>query len=164
MGLVLLGLGLWIGHAWRRRDIRAGLARIGVGHLALYVVLLAWLLPAFNPSKTYKPQGEWIRAQIGNARHFGLVYPEFGYRKMGGFGYYSGALVERMETAEQVRHFFEQYPTSVVLVHEDSVDRIFAEDETEWRRRVLRELRTGKHLYVVVGAPVAVSPNGSLAD
>jgi len=45
---------------------------------------------------------------------------------------------------------FEEHPGSVVLIIDRSVEDIFALDETAWRARVLREIRVGSHLYVVV--------------
>ena len=162
LGVVLLAVGLWVLHAWRRGDAHTILTRLGAGHVALYVVLLAWILPAFNPSKSYKPQSEWIREQIGSETHIGLVYPEFAFRKMGAWGYYTGALVERMESTAEVERFFERYPGSLVLVHEGSVDEIFRADRAAWRARVLRELRTGQHLYVVVGPPRPAPSGGAV--
>jgi hypothetical protein len=152
-GLVLLGAALWIGQAWRGKDARAILGRLGAAQIPLYIVLLALLLPPMNPTKSYRPQGAWIREQIGEETHIGLVYPMFARRKMGAFGYYSGALVDRMNTAQEVEEFFRRHPSSLVLVHEGSVKEIFAGDEAAWNDRVLRELRTGSHLYVVVRGP-----------
>jgi hypothetical protein len=150
-GVVVLGVGLWIGQAWWRRDVRAALARIGASWLLIYVVLQALVLPAFNPSKTYKPQAEWLRERIGRETHFGMYYPGMAYRKMGGWGYYSGKLVVLMGSPEELGYFFERYPGSVVLVHEGSAESAFADDLEGWRARVERKLRTGSHLYLVVG-------------
>jgi 4-amino-4-deoxy-L-arabinose transferase-like glycosyltransferase len=152
-GGALLLAACWIGTAWRRKDVRGILSRVGASHVVLYVILLAGVLPAAHAFKSYRPQGAWIRQQIGGETHIGLVYPGMSYRKMGAFGYYSGALVDRLETTEEVERFFDEHPTSLVLIHEDSVGRIFAADETAWRARILRELRTGSHLYVVVRGP-----------
>jgi hypothetical protein len=140
------------------------LIRVGAGHVALYLVLLGLILPAFNPSKSYKAQGQWVRGQIGDETHIGMVYPELAYRKMGGWGYESGALVERMKSAHEVEQFFRRHPGSLVLVHEGSVDRIFGDDAAAWRQRILRELRTGSHLYVVVGPPRMAPPGEESAD
>jgi hypothetical protein len=164
LGVVLLAVGTWIGQAWRRGDARAILIRVGIGHVALYLVLLGSILPAFNPTKSYKPQGQWIREQIGGETHIGMVYPELAYRKMGGWAYESGALVERMQSADEVEQFFRHHPGAVVLVHEDSVDKIFRGDEAAWRERILRELRTGSHLYLVVGPPPTARPGAESTD
>jgi hypothetical protein len=149
-----LAVALWICLAWRRRDVRSATLRIGAGYMMLYAVLLGAVLPAFGPTKTYRPQSFWIRDRIGTETHFGMVYPEYAYLKMGAFGYHSGALTVRMERQDEVNRFFQDYPDSVVLIHEGSVPTIFAGDEASWRARVERELRTGIHLYLVVGGPL----------
>jgi len=111
------------------------------------------MMPAMNPAKSYRPAGEWMLAQMGEATHFGLVYPQhdFGFRKMGAFGYYTGRLVELMERPEQVEAFFENHPTSIVLVHESAVDALLADDPVAWRTRVLRDdLYAGGRRYSVL--------------
>lgn len=165
MSACLLASGVWIFQSWRRDDARAALVRIGAVHVVLYVIILSLLLPALGPAKTYVPQSRWIREQIGAETNFGMVYP-FGSRtksgqilnagvaKRGGFAFYTGAMVDLLSDRAEVESYFREHPNTVVLIHEGSVDKIFAADEIAWRARILRELRTGSHVYVVVRAPL----------
>jgi len=159
LGVVLVASALWIAVAWRRVQVRAILVRTGVAHLAIYLVLLAWVLPPMNPTRTYKPQSQWVRDFIGEESHFGLVNLHAGLalRKKGAFAYYSGRLVEEIYSQEEVERFFREHPSSVVLVAQDSAEHIFAGDEAAWRERVVRELQVGRTRYLVV-APRDVSP------
>lgn len=167
MGTVLIASGLWIFLSWRRDDTRAALFRIGAAHVALYVVILALALPALGPTKTYAPQSQWIREQIGAQTNFGMVYPfgsktasgkfvNAGVAKRGGFANHTGAMVDLLNNREEVISYFREHPNTVVLIHEGSVDMIFAGEEAAWQARVIRELRTGSHRYIVVGAPPGV--------
>jgi len=151
--LILLAGGYWLIQAWRRGDVRSMLVRLGVLQIPLWLAVMIGILPALNPAKTYKPAGQWIRQQIGPETHFGLVYPEYAMRKMGAFGFYTGALVDRMEHQEEVESYLRDHPASVVLVHESSTDEIFAGDESKWQERVVRELRTGRDRYLVITGP-----------
>jgi 4-amino-4-deoxy-L-arabinose transferase-like glycosyltransferase len=153
LAFTMIAAGAWVGLAWGIRDTRGALRRIGVGYVALYVVILAIVMPQFGPSKTYAPQGQWIRGEIGpDETHIGMVYPGGGgVRKRGAFGYETGgAMVDLLDAPEQVEDFFSRYPNSLVLVQERSVDMIFADNEADWRERVQRELWVGKTLYLVV--------------
>jgi len=153
LAVTIIAASVWIGLAWRERDTRDELRRIGVSYVALYVVILAIVMPQFGPTKTYAPQGQWIRSEIGpDQTHIGMVYPGgAGIRKRGAFGYETGgAMVDLLEAPEQVEAFFNRYPDSLVLVQEKSVDMIFAGNESGWRDRVQRELWVGKTLYLVV--------------
>ncbi|MFQ6005137.1 MAG: ArnT family glycosyltransferase [Woeseia sp.] len=165
LGTVLLASGFWIVQAWRRDDTRAAVIRIGAAHVALYVVILAFALPAFEPTKSYASQSQWIREQIGSETNFGMVYPfgsktgsgkvvSSGLGKRGGFAYHTGAMVDLLYNRAEVESFFREHPGSVVLIHEGSVEMIFSGQESAWRARVVGELRTGKHLYIVVRAPL----------
>jgi 4-amino-4-deoxy-L-arabinose transferase-like glycosyltransferase len=154
MGIVLLAAGLWIGQAWRGGNARAALVRIGAAHVALYTVILALVMPALQPTKTYASESQWISEQIGSETHIGMVWPGgMGRHKRVAFSYYTGAMVDMLDDRTQVEGFFRVHPSSVVLVHEESVDRLFAEDESSWRARVIRELRAGNHLYLVLRGP-----------
>lgn len=152
LGLVFLGFGYAIWQSWRRANIRDSLRRIGAAQIALYVVILAFVMPAFGPTKTYAPQSQWISEQIGTATHFGMVDPD-GVGRRGGFSYYTGTMVDLLEGPAEVEDFFAEHPTSVVLIIEGSTGQLFAENETAWQGRILRELRVGRHLYIVVGGP-----------
>jgi 4-amino-4-deoxy-L-arabinose transferase-like glycosyltransferase len=153
LGVCLFTAGAWIGLAWRGRDTREELRRIGVSYVAVYVVILAIVMPQFGPTKTYAPQGQWIRSEIGpEASRIGMVYPgSGGIRKRGAFAYEAGGLmVDLLEAPEQVEDFFTRYPESLVLIQEKSIDLIFADDVVAWNKRVQRELWVGKTLYLVV--------------
>jgi len=153
LAVAIIAASVWIGLAWRVRDTRDELRRIGVSYVALYVVILAIVMPQFGPTKTYAPQGQWIRSEIGpDQTHIGMVYPGgAGIRKRGAFGYETGgAMVDLLEAPEQVEAFFNRYPDSLVLVQEKSVDMIFAGNESGWRDRVQRELWVGKTHYLVL--------------
>jgi 4-amino-4-deoxy-L-arabinose transferase-like glycosyltransferase len=154
-GVLLVVAALWVAMAWRRPDTTSPIFRVTAAHILLYMVLQAWVMPAFNPTKTYRPQSRWISEQIGAGTTFAMVHPHraMGVRKRGAFGYYTGSMVELLETQEQVVEFLGQHPESLVLVHDREADTIFAGDEDEWRKRVIRELRTGDHVYLVVRAP-----------
>jgi hypothetical protein len=106
-----------------------------------------------QPIKTFAPQSRWVKQQIGPEQtHIGMVYPGGGgVRKRGAFGYETGgAMVDLLDTPDQVEDFFSRYPNSLVLVQERSVDMIFADNEADWHERVQRELWVGKTLYLVV--------------
>ena len=152
LGVVLVATGLWVGHAWRQRRARAAIVRIGVAHVALYVVIIAIVMPTLEPTKTYKPQSRWISETIGDDQPFGMVDPN-GIARRGGFSYYTGAMVPLLEGPAEVDRFFAEYPDTIVLIREDRVAGIFAGRETEWNARVVREIRVGRHLYWVVRGP-----------
>jgi 4-amino-4-deoxy-L-arabinose transferase-like glycosyltransferase len=152
LGIVFLVSAFAIWQTWRAHDVRAALVRIGVAQVGLYVVILAFAMPALGPTKTYAPQSQWISAQIGSATNFGMVDPS-GRGRRGGFSYYTGTMVDLLTGPGEVEQFFHEHPTSVVLIDEDSVEQIFVGDEPAWRARVMREIRVGSHLYVVVSGP-----------
>lgn len=121
--------------------------------MALYLGASMFLFPPFDVTKSYKPASQWIRQQIGDEDHFGLVNPEFGFRKMGAFGFYTGVLVDLLETREDIESFFERHPGSVVLVLEEVADEIFAAEDEEWRDRVIRPLQVSSFHYLVLRGP-----------
>lgn len=155
LGAGLLAGGLWIAAAARLRRTHQVLVRTGVVHVLCYLLLLAWLLPAANPIKSSKTQGRWIRQQMGNATHMGLVYnrARYGFRKMGSFGLYADARVELLESPSQVERFFEVHPDSIVLVEHDEVDGIFRDDADAWADRIVRDLWIGNDYYIVIDGP-----------
>jgi len=155
LGTVLSAGGIWIGLAWRARDSQAALRRIGISYILMYVAILGVVMPQFAPTKTYRPQGQWIRAQVGPAAtHIGMVYPGGGgIRKRGAFGFETGGImVDLLETEADVDAFFARHPRSLVLVEGHSREKIFARDSAGWEDRKIRDLWVGKTLYVVVGA------------
>jgi 4-amino-4-deoxy-L-arabinose transferase-like glycosyltransferase len=157
-GMTTLAAAIWIVVATRQRQVRGVLYSIGGGHLALYLVLVLLVLPAANPAKTYRPAGEWMLTQMGDSTHFGLVYSDgvSGIHKMGAFGYYTGRLVELMESPEEIDEFFVRHPASIALFHESAADEFLAGDPAAWRARLVRDdLWAGGRRYLVVGRPEA---------
>ena len=153
MGLILLAGAFWVLRARHRGDLRAVLVRAGVTVFPLVLVLSGWVMPLMNPIKTYRPQSLWIREQIGSEKWIGLVAPShMYYGKAGAFGYYSGALIEYLPpNPAELDRFLDDYPGSLVLVHENRVEELFAGDEAAWRSRVLREMPALHDRFLVVG-------------
>lgn len=58
-----------------------------------------------------------------------------------------------LDDRAQVDRFFTEYPDSVVLINEKSIDDVFAGNEIAWQSRTLRTLLVGNTSYVVVRAP-----------
>jgi len=157
-GLLMMASAVWIAIGVRGPRPRTVAWRIGLGHSAIYLVLLVWCLPAANPARTYRPAGEWMLEHMGNATHFGMVHPEgnLAFRKMGGFGYHTGRLVELLEQPQEVRAFFERHPGSIVLVHGSATADLFAADETGWQSTVIRDdFYAGGWQYLVLGSAPA---------
>ena len=151
VGAVLFACGLWIARTRRGGDLQGALARSAVAVVALWALALGLVLPAFDPARTYVPQAQWIREQIGAEDRIGMYYPERGRNKMGAFTYHSGALVSLLDTEADVEAFFRDHPGSLVLVHEDVAAGLLASTRTDWGSRVLRELVAGRQRYVVIG-------------
>jgi len=153
LGLILLAGALGVLHARHRGDLRAVLLRAGLTVMPLVLVLSGWVMPLMNPIKTYRPESLWIQQQIGSEEWFGLVGPSGNYYgKAGAFGYYSGALIEYLPPdAAEVDRFLDEHPGSLVLVHENRVEELFAGDEARWRARVLREMPALHDHFLVVG-------------
>jgi hypothetical protein len=137
------------------RDPRAVLVRTAVSQLVVYALLLGWLLPAANPLKTVRPAAEWIRRSIGNETRFGLIFNRdgYGFRSMGAFGLYSGAIADLLEGRGEVEEFFRRHPDSVVLIESNEVGDTFGPSEAEWRSRAVRELWFGRDRFLVFRAP-----------
>ena len=156
-GLLLLAGAVWIIMAWKQRRTSAIPVRVAAVMLAAYGVLYGLVLPPLNPIKTYKPQSEWIRDQIGDETHFGLHFPKdnMGFRKKGGFAHYSGRLVAVLDTSEQVETFFADHPSSVVLVEVNAATELFAGHQAAWQARVIREITVTRRRYLVVRSPVS---------
>jgi 4-amino-4-deoxy-L-arabinose transferase-like glycosyltransferase len=156
LGVLLVAGAVWITAAWRGKRAGAILARIGIAAIVVYAALYGLVVPTLNPIKTYKPQSEWIRDFIGDETNFGIYHPQndLGIRKKGAFAYYSGRLVTVLDEPEQVTEFFSEHPSSIVLVEEKAAAGLFADDESAWRERVVRELRASRWTYLVVGPPV----------
>ena len=140
----------WIGWAWRKRDVRAALLRLGLAQVPIYIAIHALILPAMNPARTFKPQGAWIRQQIGDETHIGLVYPGYAVRKMGAWALYSDSLVDILETREDVERFLAKHRASVVLIEIEAAEELFAGEESRWRSRVIGEQESPRTRFLVV--------------
>jgi hypothetical protein len=142
---------LWL--AWREHDTRDLMRRIGVTHIAMYVVILGLVMPQLAATKTYAPQGQWVRDQIGPDQNtIGMVYPGGGgIRKRGAFGFETGgAMVELLESVDDVEQFFGRFPDSLVLVESHSEKLIYGDARESWTARTQHDLWVGKTLYYVV--------------
>lgn len=153
VGIFLLAAGLWVGQTRRRGDARAGLFRIAAAHVMLYALILGLLLPAAQPMMTYAPSSAWLRDQIGAEDHIGMVWPGRGIKKRAAFAFYTRTMVDILDDRAQVEAFFEEHPTSVVLVHDESAGLIFVGDEPSLQARVMRELCAGGYCYQVLRGP-----------
>jgi len=69
---------------------------------------------------------------------------------MGGFGFYSGRLVELLNSDEAIGQFFRQHPNSVVLLAKRAVKGIYGKDRTDWQDNVVKELVAGRYVYFVL--------------
>jgi 4-amino-4-deoxy-L-arabinose transferase-like glycosyltransferase len=160
LGVVSLSAGFWVARAWRRGDIPAAFYRSAVAFFSIYLIGLAWIMPTINPAKTYAPAGRWIREQIGAEKQFGLAFPARDTAKMGAFGFYTGALVELLEKEDEIERFLRENPKSVVLLHQGSATKIYGNDRTDWRARVIHELVAGGfHYFVLRGSRSDTSQN-----
>jgi 4-amino-4-deoxy-L-arabinose transferase-like glycosyltransferase len=150
IGLLALGGGFWVMTAWRQSDLTTGFHRTAATLLSLYLLAFAWFMPGFDPVKTYKPAARWVLERIGNETHFGLAFPRRGFAKMGAFGFYSGRLVELLNSEEAIEEFLRKHPNSVVLLAKRAVKKIYGKDRTDWQDRVVKELVAGRYEYFVL--------------
>jgi len=157
LGVVLIVCALAIGAAWKRGSKGAALLSIGGSHVAMYIVILALVLPAFAPTKTYKPQSRWISAEIGGEPRFGMV-DAAGVLRRGGFSYYTGTAVDLLEGPNEAAAYLEKYPGTIVLVRSTQFERDFVPVDYERRFRLRGEVRVGSHLYVAVGPASSSEP------
>jgi 4-amino-4-deoxy-L-arabinose transferase-like glycosyltransferase len=150
MAVVLLAAAWWIWGAARKGSARDVLVRLAASSIPFFLVVFGVIMPALNPHKTYVPQSQWIRSQIGNEESFGLAYPPRGHHKMGGFRLYTGAHVELLNTRQDLDRYLAEHPASVVLLHDQHVEDYFQPSETAWRSRVIHELTVGRDRYLVL--------------
>ncbi|MBT8108477.1 MAG: glycosyltransferase family 39 protein [Gammaproteobacteria bacterium] len=152
--LVLLGAtlvvgGLIIGVAWKTGGKSATPLGIGAAHILLYVAILAFVLPTFEPTKTYRPQSEWISNAIDGEPRFGMV-DEWGVPRRGGFAYYTRTDVDLLDGPPEAVAYLQQYPKTIVLVRSHQFDSDFGPTMEAEALRFIGEVRVGKHLYYVV--------------
>jgi 4-amino-4-deoxy-L-arabinose transferase-like glycosyltransferase len=154
LGIAFVGSSLALMAAWRAGGKTAALLCVGAAHIAIYIVILALVLPVFEPVKSYEPQSRWISETIGSEDRFGMV-DRAGVARRGGFSYYTGTAVDLIDGPAEADSYLQTYPQTIVLVRSTQFEQDFAEFMSNSRFRVLRELRVGSHLYVVLGPGVA---------
>jgi len=150
LGITLLASAVLVATAWRTRGNRAALLGIGVSHVAIYAVILALVMPGFEPVKSYKPQSEWISAQIGAQTRFGMVDPH-GIPRRGGFAYYTQTDVDLLTGFDAAAEYLHKYPDTIILIRDSEFERDFRGRLAEAKLRLLTEIRVGSHLYLAVG-------------
>jgi len=150
IGVLAIAGGFWVFAAWSRADLWSGFGRIAATLFLLYLTAFIWFMPGFDPVKTYAPAGRWIRERIGSATHLGLAFPRRGDEKMGAFGFYTGRLVQLLNSEEAIDRFFRQHPNSVVLLAKNAVKKIYGKERTDWQASVVRELVAGRYEYFVL--------------
>ena len=160
LGITLLLSALIIGITWKTSGSREVLLSVGGTHIAIYIVVLALLMPAFEPLKTYEPQSRWISAAIGDSPRFGMVDPA-GVGRRGGFSYYTGTAVDLLESQRETVDYLHDNPDTVVLVRVDEFEQKFEKSFSAFGLRLLRDIRVGSHLYKVLALSDETSEQGS---
>ena len=150
MALVLLLAAGWIFQAARQGSARQVLIRMAFAAVPFFLVVFGGIMPALNPSKTYRPQSNWIRSEIGSEESFGLAYPPRGHHKMGGFSMYSGAHVELLMDRAELDRYLDEHPGSLVLLHSKHTETYFDPDDETWREAIVREILVGRDRYLVL--------------
>ena len=64
---------------------------------------------------------------------------KLGHHNIGGLGFYSGARVMPLGDELDVTRFLARHPGSMVLVHEEVAESLFARDRDRWAPRVSAE-------------------------
>jgi hypothetical protein len=113
LGVTLIVSAIVIGLTWKRGGNGATLLSIGGTHVLIYVVILAFVFPTFEPTKTYEPQSRWISAQIDGESRFGMV-DYAGVPRRGGFAYYTDTDVDLLEGIDEATDFLRRYPKTIV--------------------------------------------------
>jgi 4-amino-4-deoxy-L-arabinose transferase-like glycosyltransferase len=152
--LVILGVtmilgGLIIFGSWKAGGKSATPLGIGAAHILLYVAILAFVLPTFEPTKTYRPQSEWISDAIGGEPRFAMVDKD-GVPRRGGFAYYTRTAVDLLEGPQEAVAYLRQYPKTIILVRSWQYEDDFGPVMETGDLRLIGEVRVGSHLYYVV--------------
>jgi 4-amino-4-deoxy-L-arabinose transferase-like glycosyltransferase len=140
----------WVRRALCAHDLAGALLRAAFAQLALFGVVVAGVLPALDPANSYEPQGRWIEQRLGAETRIGFLGSD---RKIGAFGYYSGALVERVGGAAEIGDFFRRHPASLVVVEAERAPDLFDPPRADWLRRVVREFDAARRHYLVLAGP-----------
>ena len=135
-------------------DLQAALQRLALLQVLLFVVFVAGFMPALNATNSYAEPVRWIGQQIGSPvgseRRIGY---DGSPRKVGAFGYYAEALVDKVESEEAIRDFFRRHPTSLVVVESDRTEKLERSTEVDWSALVVREFDAARRHYVVLKSP-----------
>jgi len=150
MAAIMLLACWWILQAARRGTARDVLVRLAVVSIPFFMGVFGGIIPAMNPAKTYRPQCNWIRQEIGSETSFGLAYPPRGHHKMGGFSLYSGAHVELLNDRAKLDRYLSEHPNSIVLLHSKHTDTYFHPADDSWRDAIIHELLVGRDRYLVL--------------
>ncbi len=150
IGLVSGAAGVWVLRARRYPDLSRALCRLAVGVVAVCFLVLSWLMPRFNPVKTYEPAGRWIAGNVGSETVVGLANPRRGRAKMAAFGFYSRRNVELLDSEEAIERFLRDHPGSAVLLAGDAAETIYGPGNTDWQLQVAKDLTAGGDRYLVL--------------
>ncbi len=150
VGASALGAGLWTWRALRSPDLPRALWRLGAGIVPLYFLVFSWLMPRFNPVKSYKPAGHWIREELRSEPSFGLANPRKGRAKMAAFGFYTGRGLALLDSEAAIAGFLRDHPRSLVVLAEDAVETVYGPGRTDWHAQVVKELMAGGDRYFVL--------------
>jgi 4-amino-4-deoxy-L-arabinose transferase-like glycosyltransferase len=145
----------WLAVSWHRGETRRLLRGVVTTFVALWLLAITVLPAPFNTAKSYAAAGAWISDRLARQQPFGLTNGPWGHgwRKMGGFGYYSGQPLELLESRQEVDRFLRRHPTSFVLVYEHLTGEMLGDDEGSWRYHVIGDVHAGRYRYLAVGGP-----------
>ena len=150
VGALSLAGGLWVLRARRCPDLPQALLRIAIVTVPLYFLAFSWIMPKFDPVKSYEPVGRWIRQQMGSEQVFGVAVSHRERGKVAAFTYHTRRKVEFLATEDAVARFLEEHPGSVVVLARSAVESIYGAGRTDWQDRVVKEVAAGGHRYFVL--------------
>lgn len=152
IGASSVAAGLWVLRVRRHPDLRQPLLRIAVVTASLYFLTFGWLMPKFDPVKSYEPVGRWIRQKLGSEQVFGAAVSHRERAKMPAFTYHTRRKVEFLDTEDAVARFLEDHPGSVVVLARSAVETIYGAGRTDWQERVVKEVVAGgRHYFLLRG-------------
>jgi 4-amino-4-deoxy-L-arabinose transferase-like glycosyltransferase len=143
-------LWLWVGRARRRGELPGTLRRLAVAQVLLYLLVVALVFPTLNPLRTYAPPCRWIAERVAPEARLGYMGSD---RKVGAFGYYTGKLIERVESESDIEAFFREHPDSLVVVQERKSQGLFNSQKTDWSAQVVKEFDAARRRYFVLRGP-----------
>jgi 4-amino-4-deoxy-L-arabinose transferase-like glycosyltransferase len=149
LGAVALISALWAWRAFRRGDLGSAFATLGVGQIAAFGVVVALGFPVWNPLSSYAPAA-WLRGRTGDQAQLGYVGRG---AKVGAFAYYAEAKVVELEDTDEIAAFFQEHPSSLVVVETKERSKLRDADGAPWQPRVVREFTAARRHYLVAAAP-----------